>query len=460
MNRPEPAVAIYVFKGLRSTKGQKYSHPAACHDELLWIGAEVLRDTLSRNGVDVGYTGPATVNRNKVILVSITAAREWWQFIRERVRWPDGKYTVIVGGAGLTNIEPFLPYFDCAVWGRAESFICEVVGQAIDGKRYRNANLCWADEYDPGATYRFSQAESVYPRTLVVGGKSKRKQKWIERAIGCRSKCAFCLYSWTHNPVIPAGESGQFNTICREGTFWTIDYADPPRVTAIDGVSERIRLTIGKPITNEMLTEGLARLSSESPYRGRIKLFNIVRYPSEKQDDYRELAECFNRADGDLPRGRKALGVELSNTPLIPEPCTPLACAEVCANQYAQGHIAALLRQYSEHPGQTKYNYFSGQRLWAIETGGTPSLASIVLEVIALRAKREDAELIRRIACSTRFWNAPRPRQWVTLRAEAQAERFCRRYYWDELPTANLLGVVPRRVLEEKAEQIFARLFA
>jgi hypothetical protein len=432
-------------------------HPTTSHDAMLWIGVEVLRAKLRAAGIEVGYTGAATVDRYRVVLVSITAPREWYRFVRERATWPAGRYCVLVGGAGLTNVEPFLDCFDAAVWGRAEDLIVELVEAARAGRRYRSPSVCWADEYDPAEVYTFSQAREPWPDPLRIGGRSTLRQTWREWAVGCRRRCAFCLYSWTHKPILPAGAVGQFARSRNvETTIWGIDFDNPPKVTAIDGLSERIRRAVRKPISDELLTDTLRRLSTEGRYGGRIKVFNIVGYPGERGDDWEALARCFSAADGPLPRGRRKFGVELHNTPLSPQPCTPLAVAEVSTDHFPR-EIARRLRRLTGS-GATRFEWFRGTRLWAIETGATIGRATSALEALIQRARTADAATVRRLALCRAFWRASQARQWATLTSEIGIERYLRRYGWDELPTANLQGTVPRAKLERIGARVLRDL--
>jgi len=60
----------------------------------------------------------------------------------------------------------------------------------------------------------------------------------------------------------------------------------------------------------------------------------------------------------------------------------------------------------------------------------------MLLQALALRGTEADAELVRQLACSTRFWSASAPEREATLRAEADVPRLLREYAWEELPTA------------------------
>jgi hypothetical protein len=81
-----------------------------------WVGLQVIIDVLARAGHTVEYAGIATVHEYDVVLVSLTSDCDWWPYIAERVRWKPGKYKVIIGGAGLLNIRPFMNWFDVAVF--------------------------------------------------------------------------------------------------------------------------------------------------------------------------------------------------------------------------------------------------------------------------------------------------------------------------------------------------------
>lgn len=139
-----PKIAIYIQK--------KYAKPAyktESYDVRAWPGIEMVRDDLERHGYPVGYCDRGTVTDYDVILMSITAACDWYPFIAERVKWPRGNYKVLMGGAGLLNVRPFLEYFDAVVFGRAEGLTHLVIDSLVGEYELDNPSVCYAQSVHP-----------------------------------------------------------------------------------------------------------------------------------------------------------------------------------------------------------------------------------------------------------------------------------------------------------------------
>jgi len=451
MTFPVP-IAVYVPSLPREEHKGMYSRSFVSQKH---VGVELLKKVLVDAGYGVGYCSAATVNRFRVILVSITGAMEWYRFLAEREKWATGNYKVFVGGAGLTNIEPFLWAADCFVWGRAEGFIGDLIESALSGKRYRSESVCWSDEYDRAGPYRFAQATVPYSGELYC---EDDKTRWREADVGCRRKCLFCLYSWTHYPLLHnAASDGQYDLNRHtESTFLTIDFARPPRITAIDGLSERLRMAVRKPITNAALVNGLVRLAESPMPRKRIKVFNIVGYPTESEVDYEELASCIKEADARCSPSTARRGIELACMPFVPEPSTPLACCQATYSDL-RGKTALRLKRYTGS-GHGRWDWFSGQAWWGLEMHGTLGLASQACRLLTTRGETGDADLLRSIARSEAFWKASTAVRMATLESACNIKRYFQRYRWEDLPTRGIFGLANQRQLELLESGFYRRL--
>lgn len=466
-------IGVYVFeskenpqKKAKPKPGKRalnVMHPSKSHDSMLWVGLEVLIRELHKAGFEVGYTSAATVNQYDVILVSITDVLEWYRLIGEQARWPDSRAVVLVGGAGVTNVQPFLSAADCVVWGRAEDIIVELVEQTLAGRRFRAEGVCWTDEYDAGQVYKVRQADQLYPDPVRIGGETRQRRVWQERSIGCRRRCAYCLYTWTHQTMVPEGMDGSYMSTGpdTEQTFFMMDPARPARSVALDGFSERIRRAVMKPITRQLLCEKLVGIVTQAEKDNRFKLFNIVGYPGERLADWAEfvqvLAEVERAVDG---REHKRWGIELACTPLNPQPCTPLAVAEVPFRDY-RGRIASELRSLSgRRPRDTRPSIFwDGKAYWALETAGTASLAQMCLRILGIRGGLEHAELVRQLSRSKRFWGASGRDKVATLEVQCTVSDLFKESSWDMLPTCNLEGIAPRAKLERLWGRVRDKLY-
>ena len=126
----EDKVAVYV-----QGRYAKPAYKVEFYDTRAWPGLELVCHALRSAGIEVEYCSAATVDRYKVVLVSITSGCDWHPFVAERLRWKEHG-TVIAGGAGLLNVRPFLRWVDVFCFGRAEDYIVPLVKAASTAVTY------------------------------------------------------------------------------------------------------------------------------------------------------------------------------------------------------------------------------------------------------------------------------------------------------------------------------------
>lgn len=237
----------------------KQNYKNECMDTRQFLGLRVIKDALEREGYEVDWAGIATVHEYDVILVSLTADCDWWEFIKERLQWEKGDYKIIVGGAGVMHVEPFLPFADFFSLGRGEISVVNLV-KKLDGKPgFEDDSIIEATEFSPDKTYTFRQTEKVYPHGVQL----TEKKEYHENAIGCNHKCLFCGYTW-HRKFLSDKDfyrfdSGLFDMQDKERAMLDL-MKDPDsidwrhlRSTALDGLSERLRYMVNKRISKECL---------------------------------------------------------------------------------------------------------------------------------------------------------------------------------------------------------------
>ena len=126
-----------------------------------------------------------------IVLVSLSDC-DWWTYIAERIQWRKGDYKVIIGGAGLLHITPFLPFADYFVFGRGENTVPNLI-KAIEGNgEYQTNSIVSAEDFSEDGEYYIEQVDRPYPHTL----KLTEKRNYCEGAMGCNHKCLFCGYTW------------------------------------------------------------------------------------------------------------------------------------------------------------------------------------------------------------------------------------------------------------------------
>jgi len=369
----------------------KSNYKSECMDTRQFVGLRVVVDCLERAGYSVDYAGIATVHEYDVVLVSLTSDCDWWTYIAERLRWRNGDYKVLIGGAGVLHIAPFLPWFYAAMFGRGENLIVPLVRGIETGNRYENESVCYKDTFRPDQIYRIAQVKHPYDNTIKLSD----TRNFAEGAIGCNHKCLFCGYTWHRKFVSPYAyykmEDSLFGGIADKERAM-LDLKEDPnsidwsrlRTTAIDGFSERLRVGVGKPITREIINNFLVQMLSYEGKPHQLKFYNICGYPSETEEDWFELLEQFRLADSAVPKRDKQWSIVLHSTPFRPMPATPMACAPMSKRNY-RGLIGKTLG-----PQLKGGLIYQGKSLWSVESMGTDSLATVMLSAIAHRGMIND----------------------------------------------------------------------
>ena len=375
----------------------------AGYDGLDITGLRVICDSLERAGYRVERAGPMDVYRYRVVLVSITAAdRDWVPFIRERFKWPKGNYFVIAGGAGVMNVRPFLPFADCFVLGRGENLIVDIVKNIERNDMYVDESVIWSADFNMDTTYRFRQ-ERPYPYPVAI-----HKGIFREKNIGCPRKCAYCSYS--HHRESTNAERYVLDVHkLRQSYSWEhtmLDMLDDPcadlghlSTTALDGLSERLRLMVNKPITREKFKRFLCLLASYG--KGKmLKLFNIVGYPTETEDDWHEFIEDLTEADHSCEPG-PTWHIQLHSTPFRALPATPAACWPMSGRDY-RGQIAKTLKKISgcDRDGLI---FFQGKRFTVSESFNTEGLSTTALAAVCIRGTEADTFNLTKLAADDRY---------------------------------------------------------
>jgi len=416
----------------------KQTYSNECFNVRQWVGLSVIIDALRRAGYPVEFAGLATVHEYDVILVSITSDCDWWGYIAERERWRAGRYLVVVGGAGVLNVRPFLRWADAFVLGRGEDIAVGIVSEHARGGRYESPSVIWADDFNPSRRYQIAQTPPYPHPVRLENGKTYREQ-----TMGCPHKCLFCGYTWQrkyYGKGAFKGVSGLWSgaEVEQEQEAALIDMHRAGEynlkhllITAIDGSSERLRMMVNKRITSHMLTELLEVMAAhDKPHQ--LKIYNILGYPTETHDDWREFAELLATVDGRMSK-RKQWSILLHNTPFRPMPATPAACWPA--------HYGNLRGEYARVVGGGKYKgniFYQGNAFWAVEGMGCDSLPTHTLSMICHRGTEQDADNIRRIAASPKFWRASTAVRQATLERYFDVGRLFGALSPDELPTKYL----------------------
>lgn len=425
-------IAVYVLN-----KNAKQTYKKECFDIRINAGICIVIDILRRQGYEVDFCSSATVHNYDIVLFAITSDCDWWPFIAERVKWQKGNYKVIVGGAGVLNVRPFLEFVDYFVLGRAENVIDKLVKAIEADGEFEHESVVYSKKFDINKKYKINQAQHIYAHDIVL----ENGDKYHEDSIGCNHKCFFCGYTWQRKSVLDSvfGYSGWRSNggvdteraILDINNGITLDW-NKLRTTAIDGLSERLRFMVNKKISNDILIDFLQRLAKcEKPHR--VKFYNIVGYPTETWDDWQEFKNVIKIADKDFAKQEKQTCIFLHNTPFRAMPATPLACAPMSYKNY-RGKTAEILGR-----GTYRGNiFYQGNAVWAVESGFTESLPTVIQSAIVWRGTEADSDNIAKLALSKKFASASAAVKQATLEKYFDVKTLFSAYTFDDLPTRYL----------------------
>jgi radical SAM superfamily enzyme YgiQ (UPF0313 family) len=328
-------------------------------------------------------------------------------------------------------------WFDVAVFGRGEDLIIPVIESLPN--EYENESVLYPETFSVDRQYSIAQATKPYPRELTL---EERGKKFREGEIGCPHKCYFCGYSWQRRYVGSGSyKSGQglFSKDNRERAMLDLIKQPPAtwndegqlRIIGLDGISERLRLMCNKRITRESFRTFLSGLATINPPH-QIKIYNIVGYPTETDEDYEEFIQDLKEVDRHLLPG-KQWSIVLHCTPFRAMPATPAACWPMSYRNY-RGQPARVM-------GKMRYKgniFYQGNRFWAVEGMGTDSLSTVILSAICHRGVESDAQNVRKVATSNAYWRANSRTKQATLEKYFDVATLFGAFTWETLPTRYL----------------------
>lgn len=422
----------------------KANYKNECMETRKFAGLRVIIDCLERNGYTVDYAGSATVHTYDVVLVSLTSDCDWWTFVKERSRWRKGNYKVVVGGAGVLHVAPFLRWGDYFVIGRGENIIVPLIRAIKDGDDYKHESVIASKTFSPDKIYRVAQSGCTYPHKIDMGG----GKVYQEGAMGCNHKCLFCGYTW-HRKFISdisdtykmsdslfGGIEGKELAMLDLHKDQSVDFAHL-RTTAIDGMSERLRYMVNKRISKDTLLWFIKQMLGYSGEAHQIKLYNIIGYPTETLDDWMEFLETIKQADAEATTRAKQWSIVLHSTPFRPMPATPMACKPMSKRNY-RGEVGRALGK-----GLRGNLIYQGKSVWAVESMGTESLPTVMLSAIAHRGSANDSENILKLCNTSKFWSASSAIKEATLSRYFDMDALFGDYTADTLPSRYLRTYLP-----------------
>lgn len=314
------------------------------------LAARYLAWDLARNG-ECEYP----LDDADTLLVTCTSPIDASILKRLRAKYPNK--SIVAGGAGSTSPHSLGIYADAVCVGDGQEFIHTLCNSGLDAaKQLPNA---WVH-----GDLRRVEVDQRFPWDMPpIQAEDGAYRLWCGR--GCKNKCAFCQTGWAHtysehpdpDSLVRAAQGllqrgKRINYLSNDPAQHSFFARLPPvdhgsysvRFLAkhglpharqirlgVEGVSERLRSAVGKPISDEDLIGCTSWLNANG--KG-VRWFMIAGLPGETAEDWIALRQTIRRWKERTPKG--VLGI--SFTAWCPDPATPLATLPV-TDEYWQ-HFA------------------------------------------------------------------------------------------------------------------------
>lgn len=428
-------ICAYVQK-----KYAKEAYKNECLDARSFVGLRIVIDAIQRKGYAVEWAGIDSVHEYDIVLVSLTASIDWWPFIQERMKWKKGNYKVFIGGAGVMHVQPFLDFADYFFLGRGEDTVPHMV-EMLDGKSGEiPSSVIESKTFDPNKLYYIQQAKCEYPHEIVSEG---LKKGYKEDAIGCNHKCLFCGYTWhrkfNSKENYYSQKGGQVDMANRERAILDIVQGKGNvnykmlRNTAVDGLSERLRYMVNKRIKNEHIIKFFQEMCETEGNGHQIRMYNILGYPTETEEDWYEFKETVIEADKHCRKGgEKKWYIVIHSTPFKPVPASPLACSPISRKNYRGALEKVIGDKFKKH------GIYQGQAFDVVSSFSVESVYVQELDAICTRGSEADSENIKKLALTPKFWSADAKSKQKTIEKYFDIDYLFQEFTADTLPSRYL----------------------
>lgn len=365
-------------------------------DSFKYLGINAVIKEIDRKKHSVSFVSNLQVNDMDFVLVPLHSYRDAMNLMANLKGIKRNGVKIILGGQGLLNVKTYLDYLDIAVFGRAEGQINEI----LEGSRPGNV-LDLKEDPDLEKKYTYRQ-----PCNLVDG----------ERNVGCRNKCHFCFYSWTHDLLIPVKryDSTVYDTSV-EDDIKALDIQKPGHyITAIDGYSEKSRFKVNKRIKNKDIVSKISEIRARN-FKKKIfiKIFSICGYPWEELtstylDEFREVC-----AEADRAKGSTKLVLVMHPTPFSPEPLTPM---EDCTVDFSPNWRNYFLKE--------ERVIYKSNKLLVVSSLFVESRSALAERMAVHRGDRDGAKILETYFMDKKFQGLKDYQKMMYLRAGGVLEKF------------------------------------
>ena len=422
-------IGIYVV-----TQSAKANYKNENFDVRQNAGVLVVKDILKRKGFSVDYCGRSNIQNHDVVLFSVTSDCDFYPLMSESTEWERGNYKTVVGGAGVLNVRPFLNTFDFFVLGRAEGVIEHLMDCIKSKESPEHESIIESKSFDLTKKYKINQVEAPYPHKITLDNGKEYK----EGQVGCNRRCLFCGYTWHRRGNGEDFEYGDLWNKNKDVEIAMLNYEagqqvnfNKLRTTAIDGLSEKLRIKVNKPINRETIVNFMTELANcDKPHQ--TKFYNIIGYPWETEEDWFEFLEDIKRADEKMPKREKQASILLHSTPFRAMPATPLACQPMQYKNYRNKIADVVGRGYKGNI------FYQGNSLWAVESMGTESLPTVIESAIVIRGDENDEANIIKLSRSKKYRSLNSKQKTATLEKYFDVQKLFGSFTPETLPTKYL----------------------
>ena len=220
------------------------------------------------------YCTTKTINNYDHVLCSLTSYHDVLLVVKNIPI--ERRSQIHIGGPGCNNINPILEHIDTANFGRCDN---GKINNIIHGDEIKSV---WCKKTDPG-----------FEGQYFVDGSSASGLAGGEQSFGCPQKCGFCFYShW--NKFVKRKTANRYSSGVgnSEDFFQAIDWmkCQSGGVSAVDGMNQRTRDKINKPISSQDIIDTLLKSNEiQTKTLLRLKLYCIAGFPWETLQDIIEF---------------------------------------------------------------------------------------------------------------------------------------------------------------------------
>lgn len=253
-----------------------------------YFGLNIIINEISKNlGINVPIVNWESVNKYDVVLFSALSIEDYYSLVFTVERKLKGiqKGVWIAGGPSVSNINPFIKYFDYTVIGRGEDIIKPLLTAISYGFPFVHQSVVDRNTYQQEKQYFVNYAKKLYPDAI---GKVE------ETMYGCKYNCSYCRYRTATLPPTKRDFDKGTTMPGNEETFWDLDIKNGNfHTTSLDGMTQAQRFAVLKPIKAEQVIKGFIKWSEQTK-KINLKMYQIIGYPYNPEVDFSEMKYIFS----------------------------------------------------------------------------------------------------------------------------------------------------------------------